>query len=123
MAVRGFNSRSDIQRRSRVRVQRHLFPVLRLAVATCVSATFVGDTFKPIFLADVDDVLDFLIGGLVRKISHFFEFTAQRIFPTWSIDVLIKKIRCITILGNDLQVLNDAVMLRVRCDENRDRSR
>ena len=82
MAVRGFNSRSDTRRRSRVRVQRHLFPVLRLAVATCVSATFVGDTLKPTFLADVDGVLDFLIGGLVREISHFYRFTAQRVFST-----------------------------------------
>ena len=85
------NSRSEIRRRSRA-IRSCLRPeMMRLPGDACVSAIFVDTTSKATFLSDHDDVLGFEIGGLVREKSRFFHFTAQRIFSTRSLDVLIEK--------------------------------
>ena len=85
--IRRWNSRRRKSRRSLAIVARLLFPVLRIAGATCVSALF-GITFLIVlFDADHAGVLDFPIGGLVlekmaKSESPGLMKNSLEIFPT-----------------------------------------
>ena len=68
--------------------------VTRLPGDACVSAIFRITFLILLFSSDHDAVLRFRIGGVFREISRKSQFTAQRIFPSRSIDVLIRQKRC-----------------------------